>query len=84
LFEVRGRTCRIVMDQNLSDFLLDRSLVRLENSDPPTEGLWWRKDCLGATYHFFLKAEGCPSLVEKLVQHYLVNWCALFAADSAD
>jgi hypothetical protein len=79
LFEVRGRTCRIVMDQNLSDFLLDRCLVRLENSDPPTQGVWWRKQYLDRTYHFFLKAEGCPSFVGKLAQHYLVNWCALFA-----
>ncbi len=82
LFEVRGRSCRIVMYQNLSDFLLDRCLVRLENGHPPSEGLWWQQNYLDATYHFFLKAEGCPGYVEKLVQHYLVNWCALFSDDS--
>ncbi len=84
LFEARGRSCRIVMYQNLSDFLLDRCLVRLENGDPPNQGLWWHQDFLDTTYHFFLKAEGCPSSVEKLVQHYLVNWCALFADESGD
>jgi transcriptional regulator with XRE-family HTH domain len=84
LFEVRERSCRIVIDQNLSDFLIDRCLVRLENGDPPNQGLWWHQDFFDTTFHFFLKAEGCPSYVEKLVQHYMVNWCALFAEESGD
>ncbi len=46
MFEARGRSCRIVMYQNLSDFLLDRCLVRLENGDPPNQGLWWHQDFL--------------------------------------
>jgi len=73
LFEVRGRTCRIVMDQNLSDFLLDRCLVRLENADPPTEGLWWQQRFLDRTYHSFLKAEACLGFVAKLMHDKLVN-----------
>jgi transcriptional regulator with XRE-family HTH domain len=79
----RGR-CQVLMYQNLNDFLLDRLSLRLEDGEQMNPGLWWQRTYRDSSFHLFLKAEGCPDFVGKLVTHYLINWCALFAESLAD
>lgn len=78
LFGVRrDRKCSVLLRQHVSDFLLDRLILYLENDQEYKKGLWWEKSHQEIRLLLFLKGESCPQFVEKLVDHYMMNWCAL-------
>lgn len=77
----RNRKCSVLLSQHLSDFLLDRLILYLESGEKYQDGLWWEKSHQGIRLILFLKGQSCPQFVEKLVDHYMVNWCALLKGE---
>ena len=78
LFAVRNDKCSLPLYHRLSDFLLDRLVLYLEDGRKYPEGLWFEKTQGDTTFHLFLKTEDCPAYVKKLVEQYLVIWSNLF------
>lgn len=78
LFTVRKGTCRVVMHQAVSDFLLDRLILYLEDGRSYPEGVWLERSYGDTTLHFFLKANNCPDFVKSMIRRYLVIWTHLF------
>ncbi len=78
LFALRSGKCSVPLHHRISDFLLDRLVLYLEDGRKYAEGLWFEKTQGDTTFHLFLKTENCPAYVKKLVEQYLVIWSNLF------
>ncbi|HXK59193.1 MAG TPA: hypothetical protein PLP42_04795 [Acidobacteriota bacterium] len=79
LFSLNERRCKVLLSQNLSDFLLDRICLYLENGQQYNQGLWFKKRLGNTCFVFFLKGKSCPEHIQKLIQQYLVIWSNLFS-----
>jgi len=79
LFSVQGRRSKVLLQQNLSDFLLDRLCLYMEDGREYGDGLWFRKDLGSTSFIFFLKGKSCPDYLRKLIGQYLVIWSNLFS-----
>lgn len=79
LFSVQQKKCSVLLYENLSDFLLDRLILYLEDGRRYQHGVWFDHAHAGRRFHLFLKAESCPDYVRKLARHYLSLWAHLFA-----
>jgi len=82
LFRIRNSRCRLLLEQNLSDFLLDRLHFYLEEKRNFSGGIWLRKESGESEYALFLKADRCPPYVKKLANDYLSIWANLFETSS--
>lgn len=60
LFAVNSKKRQLLLHQGLSDFLLDRLILYLEESVDYKAGLWFSRERNGKRFEFFLKGEGCP------------------------
>ena len=78
LFSFEGTKCSVLLHENISEFLLDRLCLYLEDSRPYSEGLWFKKKLGDVSYVFFLKGKSCPDYLRRLVEQYLVIWSNLF------
>lgn len=78
LFSVREGDCEVLMHQSLSDFLLDRLILYLEDGRDYSDGIWLKRSCGDTTLHFFLKSDECPDFVKAMVRRYLVIWAHVF------
>ena len=78
LFAVRKGRCGVLMHDNLSDFLLDRLILYLEDGRRYSRGMWFERTCGDVVYSFFLKAEHCPDFVKSMIYRYLVIWSHVF------
>jgi len=79
LFSVQGQRSKVLLQQNLSDFLLDRLCLYIEDGRDYNEGLWFRKELGSTSFIFFLKGRSCPDYLRKLIGQYLVIWSNLFS-----
>jgi len=79
LISVQGDRSTVLLQQNLSDFLLDRLCLYVEDGRDYSEGLWFRKDLGKTSFVFFLKGKTCPDYLRKLIGQYLVIWSNLFS-----
>ncbi len=77
------KKCRVLMRQDISDFLLDRLALYFESGQTYDQGVWWHKKIGKTTFHFFLKVSSCPNFVSQMVSHYIINWSALFYQELA-
>lgn len=82
LFCLEDGRCSVLLHQHLSEFLLDRLILYLEEGRSFEEGLWWKETVRGTHFAVFLKAASCPGFLHPLVKHYLTTWCALFSESS--
>lgn len=78
LFCVSGGKCKVLVYQNLSDFLLDRLHLYLEDGMRYQKGIWFEKKVRGDSLYFFLKAESCPGHIAKLIKDYMSIWAAFY------
>lgn len=78
LFSVREGQCDVVMHQALSDFLLDRLILYLEDGRDYSEGVWFERSLGDRSFRFFLKASHCPDFVKAMIRRYLVIWSHVF------
>ncbi len=78
LFLLEGDKCKTLMRESLSDFLIDRLVIHLEDGRAYPKGLWFAKQQSGRKYLLFFKANSCPDYVKKLVEHYLIIWSSFF------
>jgi transcriptional regulator with XRE-family HTH domain len=78
LFRVQGDTCKILLHQGLSDFLLDRLIFYLEDGLPYPHGLWFEKTSQGSDFRFFMKGGSCPEFLSTLIQKYLSIWAEVY------
>jgi transcriptional regulator with XRE-family HTH domain len=79
LFALREGRCAVIMHSNLSEFLIDRLTLYLEDHLVYQEGLWFEKRRGNTVYYCFLKAQTCPGFVRKLLDRYLVLWASAFS-----
>ena len=79
LFVVKGETCKLLLHQGLSDFLLDRLISYLGNGLSYPHGLWLRKISQEKDFYFFMKGESCPEFLAKLIQKYLSIWVEVYS-----
>ena len=70
---MKGETCKPLLHQGLSDFLLDRLIFYLEDGRPYPHGLWFQKTSQGKDFQFFMKGESCPKFLSELIQKYLTK-----------
>lgn len=84
LFSVHRGKCSVVLHDRMSDFLLDRLILYLEEGRRYEHGLWFERKIGNQQFFFFIKAQECPDYVRKLVAHYLVIWASIFDASVAD
>ncbi|MBI2821516.1 MAG: helix-turn-helix transcriptional regulator [Acidobacteria bacterium] len=78
LFSLRSGKCSVVLHEHLSDFLLDRLILYLEDGRRYEHGLWFEKKKGDATFILFLKTQDSPDYVRKVIEHYMVIWANLF------
>jgi transcriptional regulator with XRE-family HTH domain len=78
LFSLLGGKCSVLLHEHLSDFLLDRVVLYLEDGRRYDQGVWFEKRKGATTFCFFLKAKNCPDYVGKLLEHYMVIWANVF------
>jgi transcriptional regulator with XRE-family HTH domain len=78
LFSVEGTKCEVLLHEKVSDFLLDRLCLYLEDDRTYDQGLWFRKKLGDVSYVFFLKGKSCPEYLRRLIDQYLVIWSNLF------
>ncbi|MBI4456001.1 MAG: helix-turn-helix transcriptional regulator [Acidobacteria bacterium] len=83
LFSLQNGKCSVVLHQHLSDFLLDRLILYLEEGRRYEHGLWFEKKQAAATFYLFLKTQDCRDYVRKLIEHYLAIWSQLFGGPLA-
>ncbi|MBI3940114.1 MAG: hypothetical protein HY315_04720 [Acidobacteria bacterium] len=84
LFALRGGKASVILHDRLSDFLLDRLVLYLEEGRRYEQGLWFGKKMGETTFFFFIKAQECQGYLRKLIEHYLVIWASLFSSPLAD
>lgn len=78
LFALHGQKCSVLMSFHLSDFLLDRLILSLEERRAYPGGKWFRHKFKDTRFFLFLKAETCPDYVAAMIRSYMINWSALF------
>ena len=78
LFSVYQGKCKVLLYQHLSDFLLDRLCLYLEDDREYGQGRWFRRKRGQTAFVFFLKGDACPDYLAKLIDHYLIIWSNLF------
>jgi hypothetical protein len=78
LFTLRDGRSDVVMHQSLSDFLMDRLLLYLENGQDYSHGIWFEREHEDTKFFLFLKAAGCPDFVKSMVNRYMVIWSHIF------
>lgn len=78
LFRIREGKCDVVLHQAVSDFLLDRLILYLEDGRSYSRGVWFERSRRGISYLLFLKADDCPDFVKAMVRRYLVIWSHVF------
>jgi len=79
LFSINERKCKVLLSQNMSDFLLDRLCLYIEDGQQFNHGLWFKKQLRDTCFIFFLKGKTCPDHLRKLIDQYLVIWSNLFS-----
>jgi transcriptional regulator with XRE-family HTH domain len=79
LFSLSGGKCEVLLYQGLSDFLLDRLCLYLEDGRVHEDGFWLQKQLGEKRFLFFLKGQTCPEYLRKLLEQYLVIWSNLFS-----
>jgi len=79
LFSVQGHRSKVLLQQNVSDFLLDRLCLYIEDGRDYGDGLWFRKELGNTSFIFFLKGKSCPDYLRKLIGQYMVIWSNLFS-----
>lgn len=84
LFALRGGKASVILHDRLSDFLLDRLVLYLEEGRRYEQGLWFGKKVGETNFLFFIKVQECHDYVRKLIEHYLVIWASLFSSPLAD
>jgi transcriptional regulator with XRE-family HTH domain len=78
LFAVREGECQVLMHQSVSDFLLDRLILYLEDGRTYEEGIWLERSYGKSSFQFFLKANHCSDFVKSMIRRYLVIWSHVF------
>ncbi len=81
LFSLDQGTCRLLLHQGLSDFLLDRLHFCVEDRRDDAGGLWFQHRRQDSQLYLFLKTQSSPSYLRKLIQHYLIIWSHVFQAE---
>ena len=84
LFLTKGKHVSVLMAQGLSDFLLDRLVLCLEDGREYDQGVWIRLSSGGQTLALFLKASSCPEFVRRLAEQYLPVWFVAFCLDGSN
>jgi len=79
LFSVQGHRSKVLLQQNVGDFLLDRLCLYIEDGRDYGDGLWFRKELGNTSFIFFLKGKSCPDYLRKLIGQYMVIWSNLFS-----
>ena len=79
LFSVKDEKCHLLVNQGVSDFLLDRLIFYLEDGLSYPDGQWFHKTHKGEEFHFFLKSESCPDFLAKLIRKYMVIWTEVYS-----
>jgi transcriptional regulator with XRE-family HTH domain len=74
LFRIHEDSVELVLHHTLSDFLLDRLVLYLENGIDYNNGCWFRIAGNGCELSLFLKANRCPPHVKRLIKDYLALW----------
>ena len=74
LFCLEEQKCKVLLYQNLSDFLIDRLHFYLEDGRSYDQGLWFEKQHGDQRYCLFLHAKGCAPYLRQLIEHYLIVW----------
>ncbi len=80
LFGLKLGRCKVILDSHISDFLLDRVVLYLENGREYPHGLWFEKKADSAV-NLFLKGDRCPAFVRQLIERYLMEWLDLWNQD---
>ena len=80
LFTIRDGQSDVVMHQSLSDFLLDRLLIYLEDGRDYSHGIWFQREHRDTHFLFFLKTSHCPDFVTSIVRRYMVIWSHVFGS----
>lgn len=80
LFAEREGRCSVVASTHLSDVLVDRLVLYLEQGQQLGGGLWYERRYREMRFHFFLKTDQCPDFVQAMIQTYMINWSALFGS----
>ena len=78
LFARRGGKCSVLLHRNLSQFLVERLTLYLEDDLVYREGFWFERNWGKTTYYFFLKARNCPAFVQKMLERDRVIWASAF------
>lgn len=78
LFSVQDGRCEILLYQGLSDFLMDRLILYMEDGLTYDSGVWFQRSCGDKTLHLFVKGEECPSFLGKLIKKYLALWAEIY------
>jgi len=84
LFLIKDGRVSVLMAQSLSDFLLDRLALYMEDGREYGQGVWIRLSAGRQTLALFLKAPSCPEFVRKMAEQYLPVWFVAFCMDSSD
>ena len=78
LFAVRDGECTVLLEEALSDFMLDRLILYLEDGRQYQEGFTFERNYNNTRYCFFLKADKCPDLAQAMIHRYLTIWSNVF------
>jgi transcriptional regulator with XRE-family HTH domain len=78
LFKIQNGKCSVVLHQCLSDFLIDRLILYLEDGRDYSSGLIFKRERAEQELVLFLKAEHCQSYVRKLIHDYMSIWLEVF------
>ena len=81
LFLIKDRHVRVLMTQGLSDFLLDRLVLCLEDGRKYDQGVWLSLTSGRRTLALFLKVDSCPEFVRRMAEQYLPVWFVAFSED---
>jgi transcriptional regulator with XRE-family HTH domain len=80
----KDKRVSVLMAQTLSDFLLDRLAVYLEDGREYDQGVWIRLCSGGQTLALFLKATSCPEFVRRMAEQYLPVWFVAFCLEGSN
>lgn len=82
LFVVTKGKARVLLYQNIGDFLLDRLQLCLEDGREYGQGLWFMHSLEDRKFYLFLKAERCPAYVRELTKQYMLLWAGTFSIEN--
>ncbi len=57
---------------------MDRLILYMEDGLTYDSGVWFQRSCGDKTLHLFVKGEGCPSFLGKLIKKYLTLWAEVY------